>query len=119
MKWTIIRFVVLSLLMLAITASAQTKEGKAEAKGQDGWKTAQLTTYTSYPACCQGSPAYDAKASKEECSDYSGCKYQGEFAAIGKKSFDWVKSHNIVAFYDDSDKKGTQFNKKYGGRKSS
>lgn len=98
----------LGLCSFAVTANAQAEEG---------WKKAQLTTYTSYPPCCKGSPAYDPKASKEECSDYSGCKYQGEFAAIGKKPFDWVKKKNIVAFYDDSDKKGAHFNKKYGGHK--
>ncbi|HEX8113091.1 MAG TPA: hypothetical protein VF516_35415 [Kofleriaceae bacterium] len=90
------------------------KEGKEE-KG--GWHTAQLTTYTSYPRCCKGSPAYDPHASKEECEDYSGCKYQGEFAAIGKKSFEWVKDNAVVAFYDNADKQGREFNKKYGGKK--
>lgn len=89
-------------------------EGKEE-KG--GWHTAQLTTYTSYPRCCKGSPAYDPHASKEECEDYSGCKYQGEFAAIGKKSFEWVKDNAVVAFYDNADKAGREFNKKYGGKK--
>src|SRR3954470_877694 len=24
-----------------------------------GWRKAQLTTFTSYPACCPGSPVYD------------------------------------------------------------
>ncbi len=90
------------------------KEGKEE-KG--GWHTAQLTTYTSYPRCCKGSPAYDPHASKEECEDYSGCKYEGEFAAIGKKSFEWVKDNAIIAFYDNADKAGKEFNKKYGGKK--
>jgi len=40
----------------------------------------------------------------------------GEFAAIGKKSFDFVKSHNLIAFYDDSDRNGKNFDKKYGGK---
>jgi|SRR5215510_8684432 len=91
------------------------QDDKRENKG--GWKTAQLTTYTSYPRCCKGSPGYDPHADKEECEDYSGCKYQGEFAAIGHKTFDWVKGNNIVAFYDDSDKGGKQFDKRYGAKK--
>lgn len=94
------------------------EEKKSEGKEEKGgWHTAQLTTYTSYPRCCKGSPAYDPHASKEECEDYSGCKYQGEFAAIGKKSFEWVKDNAVVAFYDNADKSGREFNKKYGGKK--
>jgi hypothetical protein len=96
------------------------KDKQGEGKhGEDkrGWRTAQLTTFTSYPRCCKGSPAYDPHADKSECQDYSGCKYQGEFAAIGKKSFEWVKDNAIIAFYDNADKSGKEFNKKYGGKK--
>jgi hypothetical protein len=78
---------------------------------------ASWTYYNSYPACCKNNPNYDPKASKEECEDYSGCKYSGDFAAIGHKSFDYVKNNNLVAFYDNSDPKGTHFNSKYGGKK--
>jgi hypothetical protein len=81
-----------------------------------GWRTAQLTTFTSYPACCPNSPVYDPNAPTDECDDYSGCKYMGEFAAIGKKSFSYVKSHDLVAFYDDSDRSGKNFMKNYGGK---
>jgi len=70
-----------------------------------------LTTFTSYPACCKGSEAYDPKAPKTECTDYSGCRYQGDFAAIGHKAFDWVKNNDIVALYDDHDKRGKNRNK--------
>ena len=99
-------------------AHEEKKEAKKEGKEEKGgWHTAQLTTYTSYPRCCKGSPAYDPHASKEECEDYSGCKYQGEFAAIGKKPFEWVKDNAVVAFYDNADKQGKEFNKKYGGKK--
>jgi hypothetical protein len=97
--------------------SEDKKEDKNGKEEKGGWHTAQLTTYTSYPRCCKGSPAYDPHASKEECQDYSGCKYQGEFAAIGKKPFEWVKDNAIVAFYDNADKQGKEFNKKYGGKK--
>lgn len=114
MKW-MRRLVVFGLLSLSATVYAAGEKATNHSEG--AWKTAQLTTYTSFPTCCKKSPAYDPKASKEECEDYSGCKYMGQFAAIGTKSFDWVKGHNVVAFYDDADKKGSQFNKKYGGRK--
>lgn len=81
------------------------------------WKKAQWTWYTSYAACCKNSPNYNPKASKSECSDFSACKYLGDFAAIGHKSFDWVKSNNIVAFYDNSDPNGKSFKSKYAGKK--
>ncbi len=102
----------------AMASKTKAHQDRTDAKSDDkGWHTAQLTTYTSYPRCCKGSPAYDPHASKEECEDYSGCKYQGEFAAIGKKSFEWVKDNAVIAFYDNADRSGKQFNKKYGGKK--
>jgi hypothetical protein len=87
-----------------------------EADASSGWRTAQLTTFTSYPACCPKSPVYDPKAPTDECDDYSGCKYMGDFAAIDHKSFSYVKSHDLVAFYDDHDRSGKSFNKNYGGK---
>lgn len=63
------------------------------------WKNALATVFNSYPACCPKSPNYDPKASKTECTDYSGCDYLGTFAAIGHKSIDWVKQNNIVSFF--------------------
>jgi len=117
---------VLLLACLAIGSSAFAQAGSrrhahenAHPGGGDraGWKTAQLTTFTSYPPCCKGSPAYDRGADKSECEDYSGCKYQGEFAAIGRRPFAWVKANNIVAFYDDSDRGGKMFDRKYAGKK--
>jgi hypothetical protein len=69
-----------------------------------------LTTFTSYPACCNGSEAYDLKAPKTEGADYSGCKYQGDVAAIGHNACNWVKNNTIVAFYDDHDKSGKNCN---------
>jgi hypothetical protein len=81
-----------------------------------GWRTAQLTTFTSYPACCPNSPVYDPNAPTDECDDYSGCKYMGDFAAIGHKSFSYVKSHDLIAFYDNSDPDGANFNQRYGGK---
>jgi hypothetical protein len=99
------------------SASGDTRSADSvEAAAASGWRTAQLTTFTSYPACCPGSPVYDPHAPKDECDDYSGCKYMGDFAAIDHKSFSWVKSHDLIAFYDDSDRSGKNFNKKYGGK---
>ena len=72
--------------------------------------------YDSYPACCPDNPNYNPKASTEECDDYSGCKYSGDFAAIGHKSFSYVKSNNLIAFYDNSDPSGKKFMTNYGGK---
>lgn len=59
------------------------------------WNKATATYYTSYPKCCT-----DKKADQTECRDYSGCKYQGQFAAFsGKKPASWVAANNIVSFY--------------------
>lgn len=53
------------------------------------WRTAHKTNYTSYPA-----------PDSEECIEYNGCTWAGEFAACdGKKSEAWVEAHNIVAAY--------------------
>ena len=55
------------------------------------WKSANKTNYTSYPA-----PGSD------ECVKFSGCLYEGLFAACDqKKSLEWVQSHNIVAAFPD------------------
>jgi hypothetical protein len=72
------------------------QNAKAQASKLLPWKKATATWYTSYPECCK--PGF--KGDKSECSDYSGCKYQGMFAAFnGKKSENWVKENNIVAVY--------------------
>lgn len=55
------------------------------------WKTGNKTNYTSYPA-----------PGSQECIEFSGCKYQGMFAACsGTKSEDWVSKHDIVAIFPD------------------
>ncbi|HET7544209.1 MAG TPA: hypothetical protein VFK05_30270 [Polyangiaceae bacterium] len=55
------------------------------------WKTANKTNYTSYP-----------EPGSDECVKFSGCMYEGLFAACDqKRSLDWVKSHNIVAAFPD------------------
>lgn len=93
------------------TMSASKKKGAAFAKtpattpaplgpAKGEWRKARNTFYNSYPACCPKSPTYDPKAGKGECGDYSGCKWMGQFAYGGTKSYDYVKSNNIVAFFD-------------------
>lgn len=99
-------------------------DGKASSDSSGGeWKTANATYYESYPACCQKSPHYNPAADKSECSDYSGCKYMGEFAGLDKKlSYDEVASRNIVSFYyapeqKSQDKKMTWWSKNVKGKK--
>jgi hypothetical protein len=103
---------------LAIAGSKTKPHEDNKAQGAQGeWKTAQLTTYTSYPACCEGSPAFDPNADTSECDDFSGCEFQGDFASLGHQSFEFVQENSIVAFYDNADKTGKDFNKNYGGKK--
>jgi len=55
------------------------------------WKTANKTNYTSYP-----------EPGSDECVKFSGCEYEGLFAACDQKqTLEWVKSHNIVAAFPD------------------
>jgi hypothetical protein len=55
-----------------------------------GWRKANLTNFTSYPA-----------PNSEECREYNGCTWAGQFAFVdGKKSKNWVKAHNIVAVHE-------------------
>ena len=83
----------------------------------DDWQTASWTRYTSYAACCHESHNYDPNADTSECDDYSACEYLGEFAAIGHQSFEYVKSNDIIAFYDDNDYSGSNFDSRYGSKK--
>ena len=84
----------------------KTKKIKTTTSSSDGWKSAYATYYNSYPECCKESPSYKASASKSECSDYSGCKYMGQFSGIsGKLSYEEVKKRNIVSFYDAANQK--------------
>jgi len=64
-----------------------------------GWTQATWTSYTSYAPCCEDSPNYDPSADTDECDNYSACDYTGDFAYLGHKSFDWVQSTNIIAFF--------------------
>jgi hypothetical protein len=67
--------------------------------------------FTSYAPCCQDSPNYDPNADRTECDEYSACSYTGDFAYIGRKSYDYVKSNNLIAFFS---KYGD--NAAYGGK---
>lgn len=107
--------IILFISLFLYAASLNSLLKKIKAPSSD-WRTAALTTFTSYASCCKKNPNYDPNADTSECSDYSACKYSGDFAAISHQSFDWVKSHNIISFYDDSDKKGKNFLNKYGGK---
>jgi hypothetical protein len=80
-------------------------------------RTASLTHYTSYPECCKGNANYDPKADTDECVKYSGCKYAGDFASIEHQTLEWVQNNNIIAFYDNSDSTGKNFDKNYGNKK--
>ena len=62
--------------------------------------TAKWTYYDSYPKCCPDCGNYDPNADKSECDDYSGCKYCGDFEDGTHESLSWVKSNNIVSFFD-------------------
>ncbi|KAG5189054.1 hypothetical protein JKP88DRAFT_302673 [Tribonema minus] len=63
--------------------------------------TANLTYYSSYPSCCDGVPDYDGKKYTDttECTEYSGCDYQGQFAAYRDLTFEEVQQMRIVAFF--------------------
>jgi len=61
--------------------------------------SANGTSYASYASCCPKSPNYDPHARTTECTDDSACQYTGQFSALGNKSYEYVKSTNIVSFY--------------------
>jgi hypothetical protein len=55
------------------------------------WKTGAKTNFTSYP-----------DPGSAECIQYSGCMYEGQFAACPKtETQSWVMAHNIVAVFPD------------------
>jgi hypothetical protein len=76
----------LFIVALVVTVSMCVSEGLFSSS------TAKLTYYQSYPMCCPKSPNYDPKYPTEECDDYSGCKYMGQFAGLGHESYDYVKT---------------------------
>jgi hypothetical protein len=57
------------------------------------WKTANKTNYTSYP-----------DPGSEECIEYNGCTWAGQFAACDRVMPEaWVSEHDIVAAFPDFD----------------
>jgi hypothetical protein len=76
----------------------------------------KVTWYASYASCCPENPNYDPNADTTECDEYSACEYSGDFAAIGHQSFLYVMTHDLVAFYDNSDPDGANFMSHYGAR---
>lgn len=78
----------------------------------DGWTQASWTTYTSYAPCCRDSPTYDPSADTTECWKYSACSYLGDFAYIGHKSYDFVRSNNLISFWSAHGDGGQSFGNK-------
>jgi hypothetical protein len=96
-------FLPLSLVLLARTAESQCEAG---------WTPASWTYYESYAPCCENSPNYDPNADRTECDVYSACDYTGDFAYIGNKSYDYVRTNNLVAFFSTNGDNGF-----YGGKR--
>jgi hypothetical protein len=74
------------------------------------------TYYNAYPKCCPNQANYDPTYPTTECQYYNGCAHPGSFAAIGQRSLDFVQSTDIIAFYDNSDPTGANFQKKWGNK---
>lgn len=79
----------------SVSAGGAGAGGAASAVGCDTpgliWKSANKTNYTSYP-----------EPGSDECIKYSGCLYEGQFAACNDtKSLAWVQAHNIVSAFPD------------------
>ena len=89
-----------------------TGDAPAPTPSGSGWNTATWTTYTSYAACCKDSPNYDPSAPREECDVYSACDYTGDFAYIGHKSYDYVRTNNIIAFFTNNGDNSAYGNKR-------
>lgn len=67
----------------------------------EGSSVAKATYYHSYAACCPDNPNYGPTAETTECDSYNACAYPGIFAGFSKQlSYDWVQTHNIIAFFD-------------------
>jgi len=110
-----------------------------------GWKEAGWTTYFSYPCCCEHygdaidaknnyeakpdncdidtavgkckNPDFDKTCSNDECKNYSGCKYGGDFSHVEHKSPKYVRDNNIIAFYVNPAKHAGENNGQYADKK--
>jgi hypothetical protein len=64
------------------------------------WTAANATYYESFATCCQGTPVYDPKAPKDECTKYNACTYLGQFTGLdGKLTYEQVKARNIASVF--------------------
>jgi len=79
--------------------------------------TAKWTYYESYPRCCPDCGNYDANAPKDECDDYSGCKYCGDFEDGTHESLSYVKNNDIVSFFDANNPSESYWNNHYKDKK--
>lgn len=72
------------------------------------WNKAEVTYFTSYP-----------EPGSEECIEYNGCTWAGQFAALpSKMTEEWVKNNNIIAVHSKDFKryKLKTFRLRSGGR---
>ncbi|PSC74732.1 hypothetical protein C2E20_2301 [Micractinium conductrix] len=66
------------------------------------WQRASATYYNSYPECCSSK-----RADQTECWHYSGCEWQGLFAAFNdRKSKSWVAANNLAAVFQVGQSRG-------------
>jgi len=65
----------------------------------EGYETARWTWYISYPKCCPDQPHYDPNAPTEECDVYNGCAWDGDFAYVGHRPYEYVANTDIIAFF--------------------
>jgi hypothetical protein len=120
---------ILALAVVALLSPATAKVQEQEkgllspAQVLETTGTASLTYYMSYPFCCPESPNYDPNFPEEECSDFSGCQDMGNFAAFQQDSnpdghvcLEYVQTHNLVAFYDNSDPEGNNWASKFANK---
>ena len=75
--------------------------------------TASWTWYESYPKCCKDCGNYDANWPKDECSDYDGCKYCGDFEDGTHETLSWVKANNIISFFDKANPSASYWKNNY------
>jgi len=78
---------------------------------------AGFTYFYAYAPCCVNNDNYDATFNTSICLDSSTvCANAGNFST-GQRNVAYVKSHNIVRFYDASDPMGLNFTQNYAGKK--
>ena len=79
---------VFAVLTLCLSNQAVAQQNNRDNSGLQ-WREANLTYYESYP-----------EKGSEECLNFSGCEWEGMFAAVdGKMSEFWVKNHKIISIH--------------------